>query len=522
MRTKQTVTLLLLFAFLISTLAVLTSCGGDPTPPNRGKPLEGDGWYSEVDFHGETLRIDQSTMVSPLFNTIDSGAMYTMGPDEKGEDEVQNLCYDRNKTVEATLNLTLEYHLTSQRYDRIQDYYDPLFATNSVPDLIINDINPVVPMALNGQLVNVKNQNSEKYGRNYFNFDVRVGEDKKKCWYNDFMEGLTIDESKMYAVAGDYFLDMLRMAHCLYMNTEIFESSVVPALGKWDSLQSFYDYIANRDFTYHDLAIMSEVAWIDNGRQEGIADIGDRVGFLCHVGSGLFPFIYGADLEIVQKGSDGLQMNADTYALNHLTEKLLTVVGSIGTLQQSGEIWDELRDKFTANEALFVNTFWMGDLEHTDFRSMENKSAIVYPMADPSQGEYNTHVHYFAEIGYIPVDLLNHGRFSKVSAFLQLSCELSSSVIDVYFNEALKYGENTDAAAVPMLDVIHDTIGSSFIQIIVHFQITDYETADADIYDVIKKGVVAMQDKSTEVYMANFYAYEAGLAVLVEKFEALE
>ncbi len=521
MKIKKLCSLLLLLSVLLSTLAVLTSCT-DPgnQDPNDGKPLEGDGWYSEVDFRGESIRIDQSVTVSNTSTTIDSGSKYTKGPDQKGEDEVQNLCYDRNRTVLATLNLKVDYNTPALAWNEILDYYDPLFSMDQLPDLIINDVYAVVPMTLNGQLVNVKNQDSAKFGQNYFNFDAKVGKGNETCWYNDFMEGLTIDENKVYAVAGNYFFDMLRMAHCLYLNTDLFATSVAPN-SEWQTVADFYEHVENRRFTYYDLSQMSVMAWQDSGRQQGISDIGDVVGFLCHTGSGLYPFVFGAEISVVEEGADGLQINASSKSISDMTEQLLSVTTAVGTLPMTGEVWDEMRDKFVSGEALFVNSFWMGDLEHSDFKNLDNKAPIVYPMTERLQGEYLTYVHDSAEIGYIPKNVQNANRFTRASAFLQLSCELSSPIIDVYFEEALKYGENTDAAAVPMLDVIHETLSPSFNQVIVN-QIADLGGAEYTVLEIVGRSVAAGQDKTATLYEANRYAYEEGLRQLIQKFNGMK
>ncbi len=508
---------LLVSVLLLSSAAALFSCeNGNPQGSGSGTPIQEEGWYSDLNYRGEELKIDQSVNVWSATDSIANAAKYTQGPDEKGEDEVANLCYDRNLTVAATLNLAPIYRPTDLRYNLIMSYYDNLFSTGTVPDLIINDVYPVLSMTLNGQLVNVKNKNEAKYGVNYFDFDavVSTGGSTQKCWYNDFMEGLTIDESKVYAVAGDYFFDVIRSAHCLYLNTDLFMTKIAPAT-EWKSLEDFYDYIERRAFTYDDFAIMCNLAWEDSGTDQGITDAKDIVGF-CYTGL-LYPFIYGTDLRVLTMNNGALTVNGSSLALSDFTCQLINFLATDGVLTTAPE---NPRQKFTSNQALFASGYWMGDLEYSSFKNMEKKSAVVYPMAKKSYGEYRTYVHDSAEIGYIPVDPVNPSRFSKVSAFLQLSTELSSPIIDVYFNEALKYRDNTDASAIRMLDVIHDTIGSSFNQFVLR-QVAVGGNAKLAPHQIIGEGVSAMQDKTAQLYAENLYAYEKGLAALQDTFNKL-
>ncbi len=511
----------LLLAVLVSSLSILSSCN---KPGGGGKEtvsgLAGEGqWYSDVDFRGDKLRIDQSINVWNTTSSIDNAAKYTQGPQQKGEDEVQNLCYDRNLTVEATLNLTLDFRTTNLKYNEIMPYYDNLFSTATVPDIIINDVYPVLPMALNGQLVNVKNTNTSKYGQNYFNFDAVIGEEDQECWYDYFMEGLTLDENKIYAVAGDYFMDVIRSAHCLYMNTELFMTKIAPG-SNWSDVSDFYNHVERRLWTFDDIANMAFLAWDDGvGTSEGITDEEDVLGLLFNSGAGLFPFVFGAQIDVVVEGQNGLQINQSSQQVSNFVEKLLVLTDSDGVLPVDNSTFD-FRQKFISNEALFVNTYWMGDLEFSSFKNMEKKAAIVYPMAKKTVGEYRTYVHDSAEIGYIPVNAMTPNRFSTASAFLQLVTELSTPIIDVYFNEALKYRDNTDSAAVKMLDVIHETIDSSYNQFIIS-EIVKLGNAQKSIYTIVQDSVGANQDKSAQFYASNFAAYEKGLAALVQKFNTL-
>ncbi len=503
---------------LISACAILSSCDDGDGDKETGTPLGGDGWYSDVDFKNQTIKIDQSINDWPS-NSLPNASKYTEGPDKKGEDEVQNLCFDRNLTVAATLNLDLNFRHTDVPYDGIMPYYDPLFATSSVPDLIINEAWPVLQMALNGQLVNAKTTNTEKYGENYFNFDAEIGEDERECWRNDYMEGLTLDDSKIYGVAGDYFMDVLRKAHCLYLNTELFSSTLANGTN-WRTVDEFYDYVERRLFTFDDLILMTGLAWTDNGTTEGVTDDKDIVGFLYDNNSAiLVGMIYTADIPVVMESGDTYSINTSSLAISTFTDKILKVTTANGVLGKNSHSYD-FRQKFTANEVLFVNTFTMGDLEVTAFKNMEKKAAIVYPMASKANGEYRTHVHDSAEIGYIPVNPQNPTRFSMTSAFLQLACELSSPIVDVYFNEALKYRDNTDSAAVKMLDVIYETIDSPYNQFVVN-QIATEGSSSHNIYAIIKESIQTGQDKSAQLYNANVGTYEEGLRKLIEKFNGL-
>ncbi len=496
----------------LGAVAVLSSCQGQTGTtvpgPGPGPGPDGDGnWYDSVYFGGAVLTIDQNTATWAGSASIDNAAKYTMTPNEKGDDLVRNLCYDRNKEVEALLGLTLFFRTTELQYNEIVDYYDPLISTNSTPDIIINDTYPVVPMSLNGQLINAKTTNTG-YGTNYFN----LSED---CWYDYFMEGMTLDPSKIYGVAGDYFMDVIRSAHCLYLNTTIFENRATGESSTWQSVEDFYEYVEDGDFTYDDFMGLIYMGWEDKGTVSGQADINDTIGFLYNEGAGLYPFVYGSNVALVNKKTfPNYTMASSSLQLVTFTEKLISVCSTDGAFAGSESI--NFRDTFVGGSVMFLNTYWLGDLEFSSFRNMENKAAIVYPKAFSSQRKYRTYVHDSSEIGYIPITSAKN--FSKASAFLQLVNEKSTTVIDVYFNEMLKYKDNTDMAAVGMLDVIHDSIDSSFNQYMMN-QIATEGGADR-LFTIIQESVQKQQEQISSQYVANFPAYENGLTNLIRKYQS--
>ena len=55
------------------------------------------------------------------------------------------------------------------------------------------------------------------------------------------MKGCTFDQNKLYVLAGDYFIDMIRMAWVFYVNVDIFNANGTD-LGYGD-INAFYEYV---------------------------------------------------------------------------------------------------------------------------------------------------------------------------------------------------------------------------------------------------------------------------------------
>ena len=505
---KRKISLLLILCLIFGCIGILSSC--DPEESDDGPEIEGldVAWAKDLDFDGVTLTVSQSVNVWDPSSSIDNAAKFTMAKKANNADTVLNACYERNEAVKKTLNLNVNYVETDLFYDGLADYIMSIITQQQAVDLIINDVYGVIPAALNGYLFNLK---TEKLAGNaidnYFNFE-------HASWYDDYMKGLTIDQSKMYGLAGHYFMDIVRTAHCLYVNTDIFEDKCGNIYPEMDT---FYKDVEEGLFTYDVFNELIYLAWEDAGKR-GETDLEDKLGLLNNVYSGMMCYIYGAQISAFDYSGKEVVLKPN---ISDEINTVATIIDSI--MYQDGTYVANLTDQevteaFISGGTMFVNNKWLGHLEHSAFQAMDNKAAIVYPKINEDY-EYSTYVHNSAEIGYIPVTCQN---FVPVTAYVQLLNEQSTTIITSYFENQLKYKYNTaeTSAAIDMLDLINETIGSPA------YEYWEYEISKLGNATQTPSCIaIAVRDhnptNAATQYQANLSAYEAGLRAMKEKFSQL-
>ena len=448
MNKSRMLSLLLAFALSLSCLAVLSSCtgGGDDSSEKQSGSESTDGekkWYSDLDFNGDRLVVSQSVNVYDSAGSIPNAQKYTRGPEDIGSDTVLNLCYSRNKDVATALNVKVSYVETNYYYHEINPYLDQVaMMSKANVDLVINDVYAVTSAMLKGQLYNLKSDAET----NYFNFS-------HESWYPDYINGLTYDENYVYAMAGDYFMDVVRSAHCLYVNTDIFE---VQLKDHYESMKDFYQMISDGNWTFDEFSTLISAGWKSTSGSSSAVASDEYVGFWTHRNA-IEPTTLGQDISMVEKTADGYVMVENTANLGLFAEAVCKLYNTDGVLMDSSDMSDH-RKYFTEGSALFMSRFWLGDLEYPSFYAMEEKSAIIYPKWTEA-ADYHTWVHDSAEIGYI---MTNTATFTPTSAYCQLLNEESLDIMQEYFEYQLKYKQNTDPEALSMLDLIRDTIVSPF------------------------------------------------------------
>ena len=498
----------LVLCLIFGCIGILSSC--EPEESEGGPDIEGldVAWAKDLDFDGVTLTVSQSINIWDPSASIDNAAKFTMAKKANNADTVLNACYERNEAVKKTLNLNVNYVETDLFYDGLADYIMGIITQQQAIDLIINDIYAVIPATLNGYLFNLK---TEKLAgntiNNYFNFE-------HASWYDDYMKGLTIDQSKMYGLAGHYFMDIVRSAHCLYVNTDIFEDKCANIYPEMDT---FYKDVEDGLFTYDIFNELIYLAWEDAGKR-GETDEGDQLGLLTHYYAGMCCYVYGAQISAFDYSGKEVVLKPN---ISSEVETVATIIDSV--MYQDGTYITKAKDQevtdiFVSGGTLFVNNKWLGNLEHSAFQAMDNKAAIVYPKINEDY-DYSTYVHNSAELGYIPVTCQN---FEAVSAYVQLLNEQSTTIINAYFENQLKYKYNTaeSSAAIGMLDLINETIGSPAYEY--------WEPAISVLANGIQLPYCILEavrehnpSNAATKYQANLTAYEAGLKLMKEKFKTL-
>ena len=243
---KRIVSLLLLLA---TVLCLFVSCNESENLNQGGGDRGENGSWDTVDFGGQTVKycISINKYEEASFPACN---IYTKGPDTAGSNEVAKEVLARNKLATETLGINVEYSTRDLTYDKILEDVRSIVSTNSKnsPDIYNNDINGLSWAMLDGLLWNVKNPGDDI--KNYFDFEA-------KGWYTEYMRGCTFDQEKYYIFAGDYFIDMIRMAWVVYVNHDLFSAHVNKMPSWCKSLNDFYSYVRDG---FWDMDLLAEIA----------------------------------------------------------------------------------------------------------------------------------------------------------------------------------------------------------------------------------------------------------------------
>ena len=306
-------------------------------------------------------------------------------------------------------------------------------------DLVIHDLFSMATLSVQNNFLNV--------------FDLPHLDFSQSYWYESYMNDVSFSsEEQRYILAGDYFLDILRSAHALYFNKEMFNTM-------FESADELYDHVLNGTWTQEVfLSYISEAYQDING--DGKADDDDRYGY-CTINywGPMIPWVIASDITFLEYESDG----APYFAMNNersvqLLLNLNDIFHGEGTHNYSASV-EACTNAFINGNSLFGGYQRVSSLEM--FRDMETDIGILpYPKMDAEQENYITSSHDTANIGVIPMTC---AKGDTMGAVLEvLSRESAEYVVPAYYETALKVKYARDDQSSQMLDIIRYNISCVF------------------------------------------------------------
>ena len=507
----------MLLALVLFVLPLWSCDVADEDEGGDGGGIGEDGSvnWDDVDFEGATLRFGVSVSKTSG-GTFKPAKEYLTGPDGSTTDEVLKKVKTRNVKVEKDLNMKVEYvELTADSYDKAQEEIATLVrgASTDTPDIYTNDMRAFTFALLEGQLMNVASPQTKSGEEitSYFDFT-------NSAWNYNFMSEMTFDPNKVYVLAGEFHIDMIRMAQVIFVNKTMFDQNA-SVLGYADT-NTFYRYVKAGDWDYDRLVSMSKSIWQDDGTVKNKADLGDsRVGFICTERL-YFNFGPSTGVTTYYMDEDGVPRFIDSIdEMNRMGNKLrqiwsLTGQGcGDGIFCQSGL---DCIDAFTEANVLFAPAT-LGELESSELRSAKfEKGLVPYPKYDyKRQDAYHTMIEMYAELSAI---LANAPSFTRASAYLQYANENSSAVLTEYYEFSLKFKYNEDPSIRSMIDLIYETIDSPFgiwFESVIQSSVTLTGTYNNLHHAIASNALSAFYDSNAE-------ALRTGLATTMAKFATVK
>ena len=536
--------ILALLLALVMVVSVLAACGPtvDPTPDdttctehvdkNKDKKCDNCGEKITSDKPGENedeeLPGDHWEETSLLFQMSDNSnnqelssgcKRYLSG--ESGEvGSIYSNVEDRNRDAEDYANVDVEYlyfpdtsgYGWGQNILKIEE-----LATSTTekgrPDMFVNFVYDMVSASLKGSFANLYTNQINSSGadasaeKNYFAF-AKNGKydasyvDTGEGYMIEYMQSLTLSEHKMYLLASDYFIDLVRAFFVVPVNIELLqkiEASADPNAYNYDAdgdgeyeISDFYTLVRNYGWNYD--AVKAFSAAIESGT--GGADMLDGThGFaIGHGGLGASGILYTTSIVIINRKVEtftdpdtGLPYQDYTFwypdksePLEEFCENLSALFSSKGVTHVTSSTYGKttelaVRNRFSQNFVLFGGIICVGSLEeqvYKDMTAVDRDGFGVVPVPlyrtsyiDPETNtvqvdKYLTQIHNVGRVGGIAVKT---NKFAQCTAFLDYQSLNSTDILNDYYEWTLK-GDVAGAVEgnAEMLDYVRENVRSSF------------------------------------------------------------
>ena len=447
---QRRLSLLLAVVMLLSVAAVFAGCGtGEETPShthvttaaNEGEEV--DDRFVGVNYDGREFRIYTSTNISTMGKGNSNFLIEGTGETDGGL--VNDAVLERNITVEEMLGVELVFTQADLSYSAVAgDIRKYTQSGDDVFDLVINDIYAYAELLIEGNFRNVLEDEC------VFDFD-------RDYWYKDYMEDLRLVNGYQYVLAGDYFIDILRDAHLLLLNKQIYVNYYNR------SADEIYDIVANYEWTYDKMNEIISDKYADKNLN-GSKDKGDQFGFMePEYWGGSIPFSVSGNPTFITRDEDGYPevVIHEGDRANQLAAAMSMVFNNESSSVALTTDAD-LLTAFTQDECLILGYQRLGSLENSILRQMEGDAAVLpYPMLNASDKKYTTSAHDTTEMGAI---LATSSDLAFISTVVEvLNRETAKTLIPVYYKECLQVQCVDDEKAASMIDIIHDNFDNSFI-----------------------------------------------------------
>ena len=497
-----------ILSLLVAMLAVVmlfASCGptggGDSTDPGT-TPGGQTGGSNEI--------------IVQLYENDNKGELssglkrYYAGEDKTVSDPIDELVKDRNTAAETETGVDAKYFYTGdfawgQSFNDVQGKVNS--GASTAPDVYCNFAYDLTSLALRGYFANLLTTsvngaavtNHFRFTESDYNpsssnyFDSAAGEG----YFFDYMKSLAFANSngkydKMYCLASDYTIDVLRAFLVMPVNVQIMNTVQLATNdyatdrdndGDFD-INDFYDLVWDGEWTYDVLAAFANSVYVGNENGGANTDMQDTtIGAAFGRSSGLTAagLLYTTSVQIIDRnvatGSYAyLENNEDLIAFANKLNDLFSnnqangiCSATTGDMQSAGLIQSAasqgdiagIRAKFAQNGVLFGGIIALGSVESTEFQGLNSTTGFglvpvpVYKAGD----EYLTLVHNIARIVAISKTTT---EFEQCTKFLNYQSTNSAEIIETYYSSQLAAAVSGNANNAKMLTYIRNHVRDCF------------------------------------------------------------
>ncbi len=439
----------LIAAFLLTALLcpLFAACNKTPEMPDAGTtepavtdPAETldpndrknakDNLPADFNMNGETVGV----LTRNTYRKIDWD-----GGDAKDSEVLAQAVFNRTEAVQQRLGLT--FSLTD-----LELGYDDYGAAIQEAVMAGDDSWQIILAAGNASI---------RLGNDHLFLDVSENpylDFERGWWAGDLMENMSIDGKTIRYLVGDAVMNTYYWAYVTFFNKRIYEDN----FGDPDEL---YKKAIGNDWFYDDLMEMSEAAYNDvNG--DGKMDEDDTFGMFFD-NQWILSYMQDASgLKTVERDENGYPVLAhDTDRGMEILDKFYTLLYDTPGVDADLNLWGRA-ERFTDGVVLFQ----MATLSQTDgdlFRNMEDDYGILpMPRVDEKQESYIAPITTSATFITIPKTCTDERIGGVIEA---LSSESYRSVVEVFYESALKMKYSRDAYSGQCIDIVKNCLFKTFL-----------------------------------------------------------
>ncbi len=447
---KRIFALVLALLMLLPAMIACDKTTDDPTPgttdaagtettvpeetldPNDRKNAK-DNLPADFNMNGETVGV----LTRHSYRKIDW--------DGAGADEVvAQAAYNRTAAVQERLGLTFELTDMDIGYD---DY-----GTAIEENLMAGDDT--------WQIVLVAGNASIRFGNDHLFRDVSENkylDFSQPWWAGDVMEKMSLDGKNIRYMMGDATMNTYYYAYVSYFNKRLYEEN----FGNSDEL---YKKALDYDWYYDDVIEMVETAANDvNGN--GKLEEGDTFGFVVDNQWILAYMEDAAGFRTYSRNEEGYpviehDLDRGQEVFDKFYKLCWETPGAAVDMNLPKQYPAATSGVFTAGGVLiYFNSLSYTDQEH--FRNMEDDYGILpMPRVDEKQEEYLAPITTSATFITIPKTCTDERIGGVIEA---LSSESYRSVVEVFYESALKMKYSRDSYSGQCIDIVKDVLHKNFL-----------------------------------------------------------
>jgi len=441
---KKLLALTLAVLMLLPAMAACNKNTDDPagtTAPAETEPAETldpndrrnakDNLPADFNMNGETVGV----LTRHTYRQIDWD-----GADAVESDVLAQAVFNRTEAVQERLGLIFELTDLDLHYnDYGKTIEENIMAGDDTWSIILAAGNASIRLGYDHLFQDVS-------GNPYLDFD-------QPWWATTVMEEMSVNGKIIRYMMGDAIMNTYLWAYVSFFNKRIYEDN----FGDPDEL---YKKAIAGEWYYDDLMTMCE-AVLDDVNGDGKRDEDDTYG-VYFVNPGALAYMErAANFRMYSRDEDGLPyLDHDTERGMEVLEKMYKVVWETPGVYNEFNKWGNDAEYFAQGNVLFcINSLdrVLGDY----MRNMEDDYGILpMPLVDEKQTEYVAPITTSATFLVIPKTCQDDRIGGVIEA---LASESYRSVVEVFYESALKMKYSRDSYSGQCIDIIKNALYKDFI-----------------------------------------------------------